>query len=245
MAQPTTAASMFAESGWREVHSHSQLDEDLSPWASVGTRDWTKGIAHLSTLRAGCPSAPRLHLLLAKGLPGQGKSSLCRAVGKALRWPVLDKDDIRGALLDSGMPPDAANQAAYTVLERLVDTQLRMGVSVIVDSPLSCQDTFLSLRDVAEKHGAHVEVVEVQLPDVAEWERRLGQRRGQPEWRRTSSLQQVGALLDKYGGCHHWSERLGEREGLRRVLVDTSQPASEGAQQVIDWLRMQEVQALR
>jgi predicted kinase len=70
------------------------------------------------------------------GLPGTGKSSLARFVGKKLKGVVLDKDVIKSALLERGEEDwNRSGSLAYTILRDLVQEILGQGFDVVVDSP--------------------------------------------------------------------------------------------------------------
>jgi predicted kinase len=68
-----------------------------------------------------------------QGPPGAGKSTLARALGQHLAWPLLDKDDLKDVL--DGQTPHAGS-LSYELLLRLVDRQVRQGLSVVCDSRL-------------------------------------------------------------------------------------------------------------
>jgi predicted kinase len=70
-------------------------------------------------------------LVLMKGPPGSGKSTLARAVGASLRWPVIDKDDVRDQL------GEGSGGAAYAAILAIARTQLLLGLSVIADGPMA------------------------------------------------------------------------------------------------------------
>ena len=69
-----------------------------------------------------------------RGLPGSGKSTLAREISRRLRLPLIDKDDIKDTL--DGHVEDAG-WYAYEVWLRLIERQLRQGLSVVCDSPLT------------------------------------------------------------------------------------------------------------
>jgi predicted kinase len=77
----------------------------------------------------------KLIFLLIAGLPGVGKTTLSRALGRDLQWHVVDKDALKKANLDQGLENEAAGYVAY---EQAFETALHMlskeKRSVILDS---------------------------------------------------------------------------------------------------------------
>ncbi|MFN8515963.1 MAG: shikimate kinase [Chloroflexia bacterium] len=72
--------------------------------------------------------------------PGSGKTTLARALSHQLRWPLIDKDDIRD--LTDNEPPGLS----YNVMLNIGRRQLLQGLSVICDSPLGYRTTYESPR---------------------------------------------------------------------------------------------------
>src|SRR5689334_15057955 len=60
-------------------------------------------------------------LLALAGEAGSGKSTLSRALGRRLRWPVIDKDDVKDLLY--GRAPDSG-PLAYEVMFNVARRQL-------------------------------------------------------------------------------------------------------------------------
>lgn len=94
-------------------------------------------------------------LLLLKGQPGSGKSTLAAALACMLRWPLVDKDDARSAFQPLVAAHSAVdwNQLSYAVMWRVVETQLRCGLSLIVDCPLARRPLFDRAAALAEQVG--------------------------------------------------------------------------------------------
>jgi predicted kinase len=138
-------------------------------------------------------------LLLMKGYPATGKSTLACALAQCLRWPLLDKDDIKDFTVDL---PDG-NALAYRILWQMVRRQLRLGLSVIADSPLSYPEGYAVGQAMAAESGARLLVVEVQL-DEKLWRRRLDAR---PRSESTHKIAGWGAMqrqLAAYAGCDQY-----------------------------------------
>ncbi|MCO5564635.1 hypothetical protein L7F22_018301 [Adiantum nelumboides] len=126
-------------------------------------------------------------LVAMKGHPGSGKSTLARSLATALQWPLLDKDDVRDcthplhlALSHHDAAAAAAepllNNMAYQVLWRMAKTQLQMGLSVIVDSPLSRPSLFASAAALAAAYHSQLIIIECVSSDAEIWKHRLESR---------------------------------------------------------------------
>ncbi|KAK4415048.1 hypothetical protein Salat_2611900 [Sesamum alatum] len=173
-------------------------------------------------------------LIAMKGHPGTGKSTLANAVAKALKFPLIDKDHFRDCthtiqeVLMEASPATAAkllNDLSYEAMWRVISTQLGLGLSVVVDSPLSRQAHLNRLLEMASHSGARVVVVECKPGDEAEWRRRVELRGadGGAEWHKPSTWGEMEVLLEGYGGC--WDYDAGE---VPKLVVDTTAPVEVG-----------------
>ncbi|PKA47485.1 hypothetical protein AXF42_Ash020655 [Apostasia shenzhenica] len=175
-----------------------------------------------------------------KGHPGTGKSTLARAIAAVLRCPLLDKDDVRDPTFSvqlhlaeastAGAASAALNDLSYAVLWRLVETQISLGLSVVVDSPLSHRAHLDHLLSIASAAGARVAVVECRPGDEAEWHRRLEARAsaagdasggGEGEgWHKPATSVELRRLIDGYQGRSDY-----EFGGVPRLVVDSTAAA--------------------
>lgn len=99
-------------------------------------------------------------LLLMAELPGAGKSTLAKALGDALGWPVIDKDVILTAMLPCGVPEERAQPAAYAVMLAMGrELVVAQGQSVILDSPATWESTITAAEDIGRDGHASLHVV--------------------------------------------------------------------------------------
>lgn len=149
-----------------------------------------------------------------KGHPATGKSALARALAQQLGWPLIDKDDVKDHTLTL---PDG-NALAYRIMWQIVATQLALGLSVIVDSPLSYPESYATAQTLAQQPGVRLWVVETQL-DPAEWRRRLEERSPTASTHKIRGWAAMQQQLAAYNGC--WQYPIAPKHHLP---VDTQQP---------------------
>lgn len=175
-------------------------------------------------------------LVALKGYPGSGKSTLGRAVSRGLRWPLIDKDDIKD-LLDGRAPE--AGALAYNVMFNVARRQLLQGLSVICDSPLTYREGYEHAARIAGETGAALAVVECRPPDEAVWRGRIEARQalGLPAHHKTdwASLQDHlrTATLEAAYPIEH-----------PHLVVRTDEPATELAARVARWLARHDMRAV-
>ncbi|KAF8412727.1 hypothetical protein HHK36_000696 [Tetracentron sinense] len=164
-------------------------------------------------------------IIAMKGHPGTGKSTLGRALAGALKWPLIDKDDVRDctAPLDQqySLPVSVLNDLSYQVIWSIARTQLLLGLSLVLDSPLSRRahlDRLLQLAS-SSSGGARVFVVECIPQDQLQWRRRL-QRRAASDtasWHKPATWQELETLVEGYGGSSDY-----DVGGVPKLVVNTT-----------------------
>ncbi|KAH8515549.1 hypothetical protein H0E87_004132 [Populus deltoides] len=154
-------------------------------------------------------------IIAMKGHPGTGKSTLASSLASSLKIPLIDKDDVRDCTIAS--------------------TQLRLGLSVIIDSPLSRRAHLDRLVQVASSTGSLLVIVECKPLDEGVWRRRLEQRgKGdQASWHKPSTWQDLERLLEGYGGSTDYD--IGD---VPKIVLDTSVAVSvdELVSRVVDFV---------
>lgn len=120
--------------------------------------------------------ASRQFLLQMAGMPGSGKSSLARLIGRSTRAVVLDKDVLKTAALQAGAGEELASGAAYDVFFALADHLLGQGWSVVLDSPSFWESIPKRGGEVAADRHVPYFFIECVCSDRDELARRLRER---------------------------------------------------------------------
>jgi predicted kinase len=156
------------------------------------------------------PAAPLL--VVFGGLPGTGKTTVARAVAARLRGAFVRIDEVEAAMWRAGIGRDQpTGLAAYVVAEAVAESCLRAGTAVIVDAVNPVEEARRAWRELAQRVGAALRVVEVVCADVAEHRRRVERRRTDIGGLEVPTWEQV--ISREY---EPWSED--------RLVLDTSRP---------------------
>lgn len=172
-------------------------------------------------------------ILAMKGHPGTGKTTLAQSIAKTLKCPLIDKDhfkDCTKPLQQVTKATKLLNDLSYEAMWRVASAQLELGLSVVIDSPLSRRAHLDRILELAARSGARVVIVECKPRDEAEWRRRL-ERRSEvghgSSWHKPSTWQEMEKLLEGYEGC--WDYDVGEE--VPRLVVDTT--CANGVEEVV------------
>jgi predicted kinase len=155
-------------------------------------------------------------LVVTAGLPGSGKSTIAEIVAGRLGATAISVDPIEAAILKAGIDADQpTGLAAYLVAERMAEQVLLSGHSVIVDAVNAVEPARLQWRDLAERCGVKLRVIETVCSDPEIHAERLASRTG------LTAAYAVEQSIDEY------VEWKGAAASLPRITLDTSRPLGE------------------
>lgn len=111
-----------------------------------------------------------------RGYPGTGKSTIARAIATALHAPLIDRDIIRQMAVDMFGDVPMVGRFSYELMFALAEEQMRLGLSLVVDSPLTYYSTYEQSRELAQKYGIPLLVVHCQCPPEVQKHRLEGRK---------------------------------------------------------------------
>jgi len=160
-------------------------------------------------------------LIVMRGYPGTGKSTIARAISAALHAPLIDRDILRQKAVDIFGNLPHVGRFSYELMFALTEEQLSLGLSVVVDTPLTYRTTYEQAKELAQTFHAPMLVVHCQCsPEVQK--RRLEGRVG-----KVSEFQ-----ITSWEEWMHWKPRFEDFDD-EGCIIDTSNPLDDSLAKVI------------
>ncbi len=150
-----------------------------------------------------------------RGYPGTGKSTIARLLAASLHAPLIDRDILRQVAVDVFGNLPHVGQFSYKLMFALTREQLGLGLSVVVDTPLTYRTTFEQAQQLAREFHTPLLVVHCQCPPDVQ-KRRLEGRKG-----KVSEFQ-----ITSWEEWEHWKPRFEEFDD-GGCIIDTTKPLDE------------------
>jgi predicted kinase len=110
------------------------------------------------------------------GAPGAGKSTVAAELSRRYGMVTIDHDIVKSVLLDAGSDFSDAGRIGYRLVTALAESFLRLGHSVVIDSPCFYQELLDTGEAIARRQDAQYLYLECRLEDLDEIDRRLSSR---------------------------------------------------------------------
>ncbi|MDQ6659609.1 MAG: ATP-binding protein [Chloroflexota bacterium] len=165
--------------------------------------------------------------IVMRGYPGTGKSTIARAIAVALHAPLIDRDILRQKAVDIFGNLPEVGRFSYELMFALTKEQLGLGLSVVVDTPLTYYRTFEQAQHLAHEFAVPMLIVHCQCSSEVQ-RRRLEGRKGTVSAFQITSWEEWQAWKPRFenyedGGC----------------AIDTSNPLDDSLDKI-----MRSIQAL-
>jgi predicted kinase len=161
-------------------------------------------------------------LVVMAGLPGSGKSTIGEIVASRIGATAISVDPIEASILRAGIDSDQpTGLAAYLVAETMAEQVLVSGHSVVVDAVNAVEPARLQWRDLAERCGVSLHVVETVCDDDELHRDRLSKREAPI----------TGYAVEQ--SIEDYAEWKGACAALPRITLDTSLPLGQNVEAAV------------
>ena len=165
----------------------------------------------------------RSTLVIFSGLPGTGKSTLAYQLAQKMHWPLLLIDDVIGEVPEN--PTLAFWDSKVAVLLDLVETQLSLGLDVIVESVFMNMDRHHA-QELARKHHARFLPIYIFVSDNEIWKERVTARYKNPNNKHAATWEQV----------QHQREHFRVWEPQTALFIDSIKPLDQNFAEVLNFV---------
>jgi predicted kinase len=165
----------------------------------------------------------RQTLVIFSGLPGVGKSTLADKLARQLRWPLLKIDDVIGQVPEN--PGIEFWDSKVDILLDLVNTQLQLGLDVIVDSVFMNMDR-QHAQGLARRYQVRFLPVYVFISDEKVWEERVTKRFNEMNDADVATWERI----------QHQREHFAKWEEDTAIFIDSLHPMEENFARVLDFV---------
>jgi predicted kinase len=168
------------------------------------------------------------NLILMAGYPGVGKSAISVELAAALGYPLLDVDDILTEVdaLSGIKDWELKGRISYCILKTQVARQIQLGVSVVVDTPMTHQWLRDFMFKLADTHNAMVHIIYCHCSDGIAIERnrsRLAQDPDRYTGRDTDNFHRIKGLFQPV-------------DHIASIRVDTERPVTNSIASILEYM---------
>lgn len=157
-------------------------------------------------------------VILFRGRPGVGKTTLTTMLSKRLHSFVLRKDDIYDVTSKYVDDNTVRNKISYNALYKTIESNSVSGATIILDYPFQINENVEAFQTWCKARGVKLILILVICSDRALWKERFNARAENPE---PSQLITDFDELEK----HYGTLSIAPLE--HELVVDTVQPPSE------------------
>lgn len=121
-----------------------------------------------------------MKIILFRGLPGSGKTTISTLVSKETNIPVLRKDDTYDLVSEFVQGYQTRNKISYGTLYAILKTNSKLDCSFIIDFPFNNQEHFSIIKSWCKEYGVELKSILVTCSDEKVWAERFNVRGENP-----------------------------------------------------------------
>jgi adenylate kinase family enzyme len=164
-----------------------------------------------------------MRIILFRGRPGVGKTTLSNALAQVTHFPILRKDDIYHASAKQVEAHESRNDISYETIYTILEANAKNDVTFILDCPFQYPADMPMMHEWCATHGAELKSVLVTCSDETIWAARIAAREERPF--NIHHFTDFARLKEFYGTMQLTPER-------DELLIDTIKPVGESLEKI-------------
>ena len=167
-----------------------------------------------------------MKIILFRGRPGTGKTTLTHAFAEKSHFPVIRKDDIYDPVTEYVTEHSSRNKLSHTILYKILQSNIHSDVTFILDFAFQNPQDFSIIKNWCSERNVDFKFILVTCSDEGIWAERFNKRAENPA--PNQLIKNFDDLKKHYGTMQLVPEQS-------ELLVDTIQSVEEIMSKVLEY----------
>lgn len=168
-----------------------------------------------------------MQLILFRGRPGTGKTTMSNLLSRKINIPVLRKDDIYDSIISLSNSHDQRNQITFNILYTILQSNMHSRCNLILDCPFQFDEDIKLLRAWSKNHQVHLKTILVVCSDESMWAERFKERAKNPA---------PNQLITDFDGFKARYNKMQLKPDEGELLIDTINPPDQNLMAIVDFV---------
>ena len=115
-------------------------------------------------------------VILFRGLPGVGKTYLSTLISEENKYAIIRKDDVYDIIYSYLKTHEERNEVCYSLINKLINTNLKVGVDLIIDCPFREHEDLDVLAEFIKIRNGVFKPILCECRSAELWKKRFNSR---------------------------------------------------------------------
>ncbi|PWK79679.1 putative kinase [Mucilaginibacter oryzae] len=171
-------------------------------------------------------------LILFRGRPGTGKTTMSNLLSSKMEVPIIRKDDIYDQLVSLSSNHDLRNKATFDIIYSIIASNIHSSSTLIVDCPFQFEEDITSFRVWCRDRQVRLKTILVTCSDEHIWSERFKERAKNPA---------PNQLITDFEVFKKRYKIMQLQPDEDELLIDTIGPQDQNIKAVLDFLNFTKV----
>lgn len=168
------------------------------------------------------------NIILFRGKPGVGKTTLSNSVAQSLNIAIIRKDDVYDSLASAISEHFDRNTLCTQIMKKMILTQIKNETSVIIDNTLHYPNQIQDFQEWVRQKGGKLISILVMCSDEEIWKERFNKRKLSP---------QPNNLITDFDELKKHYKQLYTEPMTNELVLDSVKQIDELSKEACEWIR--------